>query len=279
MKILLAGANGQVGREVGALMPQAIALAKSDLDITQLNSVEQSLNHYMPDFVINAAGYTAVDKAEQEPKQAFAINRDGIFNLAVCCKKLNIPLLHLSTDYVFNGAKASPYLEEDEIEPINIYGASKAEGEKVLQKTWEKHIILRVSWVFGQYGHNFVKTVLRLAAEKKELRIVSDQIGCPTPAFDIAKTLALIIEKIQQGHRHWGMYHYCGDSAVSWFEFAKTILSDQSEIKIQPILSVDYPTPAKRPKNSVMNAGKIKQTFGIQPANWRASLKELLRTI
>src|SRR3990167_1815235 len=250
MKILVTGAHGQIGREICELAQhhhEVFAYPKSQLDINHPRQIEQSLSTCLPDVVINTAAYTAVDKAEQEYELAFAINREGVKNLALACKQYQIPLLHISTDYIFNGAKSFPYLEDDLASPLNIYGQSKWQGEEALRECYQQHIILRTSWVFGQFSHNFVKTILRLASEKKELRIVSDQIGCPTAAAAIAQTLLDIAQQIQYGKKFWGTYHYCSHPPVSWYEFAQEILN-QGQIylplvteTVSPIKTEHYP--------------------------------------
>lgn len=283
LKILLTGAQGQVGREVLALATPALEIfpyAKADLDIRELQKLRAVVELHRPAVVINTAAYTAVDKAEQEQDLAYAVNRDGVKNLALVCKELDIPLIHVSTDYVFDGGKAGPYVETDARAPLNHYGASKAEGEKVLQETWEKHFILRVSWVFGQYGHNFVKTILRLAAERPQLRIVADQVGYPTAASDLAKTLLILAERAVQKNPHWGIFHYRGDRPVSWFDFAKTILKHDANFqmeKLQPITTAEFPTPAKRPQNSLLAMDKIQKTYGIAPSAWERELERILK--
>jgi dTDP-4-dehydrorhamnose reductase len=238
-----------------------------------------------PSIVINTAAYTAVDKAESEPAIAFAANRDGVKNLAQACQQHHIPLLHLSTDYVFDGSKTTPYTEEDLANPINVYGQSKWEGEQLLRAHCEQHIILRVSWVFGAHGNNFVKTMLRLGSEREELKIVADQIGCPTPAAAIAKTLLEIAKQIIAGKTAWGTYHYCGDKPTNWHELAKTIFElakNKIPLRIQqviPITTAEYPTPAKRPQNSVLNTTKCREAFKILACDWQTNLNTMLKTI
>jgi dTDP-4-dehydrorhamnose reductase len=299
MKILLTGANGQLGRELherfllfqgrmlekGRAKPELAVFSKAELDITQWEQLAAIVAAHRPQVIINAAAYTAVDKAEQEPDRAFSVNRDGVKNLALVCKAHNLPLIHVSTDYVFSGSKTAAYDEQDHCSPLNVYGASKAAGEVVLQETWEKHLILRVSWVFGRYGHNFVKTMIRLATTQKELRIVADQRGCPTPASALADLLLLLAEQALQQQPQWGIFHYSGDQAVSWFEFAQTIVKHGKNFlplqceKIHPITTADFPTPAKRPQHSVMNIEKIRKFYGVSPAVWEEALVSLLRMI
>ena len=292
MKILLVGANGQVGREIQDLFNQKeidlVSFSRQQLDITNLHSIETQLAAQADNAtcLINVAAYTAVDKAENESQQAFQVNRDGALNLATFCQKYKLPLIHLSTDYVFSGAEEQPYKEEEPASPINVYGQSKLEGEQAIQNNLEQYIILRVSWVFGQYGHNFVKTILRLASEREELKIVADQYGNPTAAEDIAKVLLTIVGEIAQGNTAWGVYHYSNTPQVSWCEFAEDIVevgrkANQSiRVKtIEPILTSQFPTPAKRPMNSGLCCDKIHENFGVKCASWRSYLVKVIQDI
>jgi len=283
MKILLSGAQGQIGSELKEQGGDLIhACSRAELDICDLRQVEQVVAAVQPSLIINTAAYTAVDQAESEPDKVFATNRDGVRNLAIVAKKYDLPLLHLSTDYVFDGSKPGAYLETDPITPLNIYGASKAAGEAVLQAEWEKHLIIRVSWVFGLQGKNFVKTIFNLAAQKPELKIVADQKGCPTAAEDVARLLLHLAERVQQGQGPWGIFHYCGDKAVTWFEFAMLIVDlskdyRQAQPLLKPVSTTEYPTPAQRPKNSVLNTQKIAQAYGIKAPSWQKALPRVLK--
>ena len=281
-RILIVGKNGQVGRELVALAADknmdAMGFGSSELDICNRAAVLLAVKNYCPTVVINAAAYTAVDKAEQEKEQAYAVNRDGVENLALACKALDIPLLHISTDYVFDGTKGSPYLESDEPNPIGVYGASKYAGEQVLRATWEKHIILRVSWVFGCYGNNFVKTMLRLGNEKDELGVVADQIGAPTSAADIASTL---LQSLSADSINFGTYHLESTPTVSWHGFAESIFKEArvlelivAEPKLNAISSDMFPTPVKRPENS-----KLSTTLGLASVHWQNSLIKVLEQL
>jgi dTDP-4-dehydrorhamnose reductase len=285
-KILLTGANGQIGREIQHLFPiqqeRLVALSKAELNIADHEQITQVIKAYQPAIIINAAAYTAVDKAESETELAFAVNSTGVKNLATAANKFHIPIIHLSTDYVFDGLKNTAYVEKDERSPLNVYGSSKAQGEQYLQDILAQHIILRVSWVFGKYGHNFVKTILKLAREKPELNIVADQIGCPTPAADIADVIHHLVEFIEQGKAKWGVFHYCGDQALSWYDFAKQIMSYAETLpgficqRLNPITTAQYPTPAARPKNSVLSTKKIQQEYDILPANIKNGLRAII---
>ena len=288
MKLFITGAQGQVGSELVSLANkkgyEIFAASRSELDITQSNNVLESITHFQPDIVVNAAAYTAVDKAEEEQALAYAINSDGAKNLALACSNLNIPLFHISTDYVFDGSKKEPYSEIDEVSPLGIYGLSKYTGEEVIRQQMQHYIILRVAWVFGAQGNNFVKTMLRIGKEREQLNVVNDQFGGPTPAKNIAETLIALAELYyKKKNLEWGIYHYCGKAKTSWYDFAKEIFSQASksglltkEVKVNPIPTSEYPTPAARPENSMLNCTKINETFGIKMPNWSVALNEVL---
>lgn len=288
MNILITGAQGQVGREITTVAKErgfnVLATGRNDLDITKLKNVKDYIQSHDVDIVINAAAYTAVDKAEEEHELAYAINQSGAENLARLCREKDIPLLHLSTDYVFNGTTIDAYNEDDAVSPLGIYGKSKWQGEEVIRELLPQHIILRVAWVFGAQGNNFVKTMLRLAEDRDELNIVADQFGGPSPANNIAETLILLINKFKKNKTlAWGTYHYCGTEKTSWSDFAKEIFYQakeqgliNKEIKINAITTEQYPTPAKRPANSMLNCSKIKNTFDIEMPDWKKSLKQVL---
>src|SRR6516162_11807709 len=227
MKILVFGAGGQIGREVcrAAWFPRytITPLDRKVIDITNGAAVSAVLAREAPDLVINLAAYTAVDRAESEPDLAWAVNCAGAAHIAAVCGENATPLIHLSTDYVFDGRKTGPYREDDAVGPIGVYGSSKEAGERAVRAALAQHVILRTAWVFGAHGANFVKTMLRLAAERSVLRVVADQHGCPTAAADIAAALTLIAGHIERGAVKWGTYHFAGDDAVSWHRFAETI--------------------------------------------------------
>ena len=290
MKILLFGANGQVGRELSEVVEQlknehieVIALDRNQLDITQEASVKQQISAIQPSVVINAAAYTAVDQAEKEPEVAFAVNRDAPAYIAKACSNNNIPLIHISTDYVFNGDKEEAYQEEDTVNPQSVYGKSKWEGEEAVRKNLAQHIILRTSWVFGVYGKNFVYTMIRLARQNEELRIVNDQYGCPTSAASIASALVAISMQIDNGENiDWGTYHYCGKPETTWFQFAKAIIDcskhklDYKVKNVVPIRTYEFPTPAQRPQNSTLSCDKIRTAFHVEQADWKQDLQAML---
>jgi dTDP-4-dehydrorhamnose reductase len=288
MKILITGAQGQTGKELVYAAKRRgfdiIAAARTELDITQLKNIKSYFEVHQPDLVINAAAYTAVDKAEEEQDIAYAVNRDGPENLAEACKEKDIPLLHISTDYVFDGANLKAYSETDAISPLGIYGLSKWKGEEAIRQKLPQHIILRVAWVFGAQGNNFVKTMLRLANDRDELNIVADQFGGPSPAKEIAETLISLAETYQKEKMlEWGTYHYCGAERTNWCDFAKEIFSQakekdliDKEIKVNAITTEQYPTQVKRPANSMLDCSKLKNTFDIEMPSWRKALNEVL---
>jgi dTDP-4-dehydrorhamnose reductase len=287
-KILITGAGGQVGHQlaIAASDYEVIALTRDQLDITQRETVFDTVRSQQPDIIINAAAYTAVDKAETETELAFAINHDGVKYLALACKEANIPLLHLSTDFVFDGEKEGAYTEDDPIAPLGAYSQSKADGEAVLREILPRHIILRTSWVFSASGDNFVKAMLRLGSERDELNIVDDQKGCPSSARSIAQTLLSIAHRYLQGETiAWGTYHYANQPETNRYQFAQTIFEMAADInntpspRLNPIPTSAYPTPARRPLNSVLDCHKIESTFGIVRPDWRDELREILASI
>lgn len=285
MYILVIGRNGQVGRELCALGGAGDlvveGLGRDELDITREAEVARAIAARRPGLVVNAAAYTAVDKAEAEPELAFAVNASGAGAVARACSAIGAPLVHISTDYVFDGRKNGPYKEEDPVAPQSVYGRSKAAGEDAVRTGCAEHVILRTAWVFSPHGTNFVKTMLRLGEEREELRVVDDQRGCPTAARDIAGAIAGISRQILSGARDrpWGTYHYAGGEAVTWFGFAGAIFAERRAAtgkappRLVPITTADYPTPARRPANSVLDCSKAAATFGIAPSDWRGALR------
>jgi dTDP-4-dehydrorhamnose reductase len=287
MKILIAGKNGQVGScLVDRLKAQTeltfLALGHEGLDITDPIQVNKIVSEFQPDIIINAAAYTAVDKAEQESELAYAINRDGPLNLAHAANKINAAIIHISTDYVFNGDSAESYTESDVTAPQGEYGRSKLAGEQAVAQTCPKYIILRTAWVFGEHGNNFVKTMLRLAKTRESLGVVADQFGGPSYAGDIAKAIVAISKQIIDGNKAYGIYHYSGFPHVSWHSFAEKIFAIALEqnllvkpIKVNPITTLDYPTSAKRPANSRLNCDKIHNAFNIEQSDWQVALTRI----
>ncbi len=289
MKILITGAKGQVGTELvtkaTSMGHNVYAYGSKELNISSLEQVNKTVQQVKPDVIINAAAYTAVDKAETESELAYAVNSQGSENLAIACKVQNIPLLHISTDYVYDGEKQTPYIETDLPNPTGVYGASKLEGDKRIEKVWEKHIIIRVSWVFGEHGNNFVKTMLRLAEQRDELSIVDDQFGAPTSAKAISHCLLEILSHHQFNKPNcpWGTYNFQSDPGITWFGFAQVIFQQsqqlstlQKEMKLNPIPSSGFPTPVKRPANSKLDGQKLQKSWGIKSAKWKLDLKDML---
>jgi dTDP-4-dehydrorhamnose reductase len=282
MVILVTGAKGQLGQSLQFIAPnypelEFVFCDSTKLDITNLNTIEQLFNKVKPHFCINAAAYTAVDKAESEPEKAHLINVVGAKNLAEVCKECDTILLHVSTDFVFDGTKNSPYTEEDIPNPTGVYGQTKLEGEKAIQETWEKHFIIRTSWVYSQFGNNFMKTMLRLASERDKLTVVNDQIGTPTNAVDLAEVLIKICTSIFHlpFSNFFGIYNFSNEGQCSWYDFAKKIFEyNNININLEPIPTTSFPTPAKRPAYSVLDKKKIKDTFGIEIKNWETTLKK-----
>jgi dTDP-4-dehydrorhamnose reductase len=236
--------------------------------------------------VVNAAGYTAVDEAESEPELAFAVNRDGPAYLASACGKAGIPLVHISTDYVFDGQKKGAYLVTDPVSPLSVYGKSKAAGEVEVREHLREHLILRTGWLYGVYGHNFVKTMLRLGREREVVQVVADQYGCPTYAADLAETILRIAAQFLQGGRvHWGTYHYCGKGVTTWHGFAEEIFDIAREYvllrvkRLEPISTAEYSTVAKRPANSVLDCSFFETHFGFSPEPWKESLSRMIHQV
>jgi dTDP-4-dehydrorhamnose reductase len=284
MKILLTGAHGQVGWELtrrGRNRGFVVEATDVDVfDITDPRAVKEKVCRQGWALVVNCAAYTAVDRAESEPEIALAVNRDGPAHLAAACGKARIPLIHISTDYVFDGSKQGPYRETDPVAPLGVYGRSKAEGEREVRSRLPEHIILRTSWVYGIHGQNFVKTMLRLGQERRVLRVVNDQRGCPTNAADLAEVILAIAGRCDRNP--WGTYHYSGKGMTTWHGFAEAIFTEARKYtsllveRVEPIPSSQYPTPAKRPSNSVLDCSLFTRTFGIEPRPWRESLAEVI---
>ena len=288
MKLLVLGAGGQVGRELcrreWPAGDRLAAFDRADVDITREESIAAAMRRERPDLVINAAAYTAVDRAESEPDAAWAVNAAGPGHLAAGCKTAGIPLMHISTDYVFDGSKTGPYQEEDPVNPLGVYGRSKEAGDRAIRDALAEHVILRTAWVYSAHGHNFVKTMLRLAGERPVLRVVADQTGSPTSAADIAEAIASVVRRIAAGQRRWGTYHFTGAGAVTWHGFAEAIFALAAPWRgppprVEPITTADYPTPARRPANSLLDCRSIGEAFGIVPRPWRDALAEVVREL
>lgn len=287
MKWLITGADGQVGRCLQSVLSSRpeetiYALGSIDLDITDVQNVEHILLDAQPDVVINAAAYTSVDRAESEQEKAFLVNAKALEYLANVCSRVGALLIHVSTDYVFDGSANCAYKETDQTSPMSVYGETKLQGEKLVSEYCEQHIIVRTSWVFSEYGNNFVKTMVKLAKERDELGVVADQTGCPTYAGDIAQALIKLAELQQQGKVRSGVYNFTGDIAVSWWGFAREIHQQAcrlglivKEPRLKAITSEAYPTTAHRPRFSVLDCSKI-ESLGIRPSNWQISLGRIL---
>ena len=291
MRVLVFGAAGQIGREVcRAAWPassELIALDRSAADIRDAAMVSAVITRKRPDLVINLAAYTAVDRAESEPEQAWAVNCAGVAHIAASCGDNGTPLVHLSTDYVFDGRKGEPYCEEDKVNPLNVYGASKEAGERAVRAAAPHHIILRTSWVYGVNGANFLKTILRLGAEQPILRVVADQRGCPTAAADIAAALIAIARQIGRGTTQWGTFHFTAAGSTSWHGFAEEIVGlartfgawpSGPRPRVEPIATAEYPTAAQRPMYSVLDCRKI-EGLGVFPPPWQSSLPGVLHEL
>jgi dTDP-4-dehydrorhamnose reductase len=291
MHLLVTGANGQLGQcladqLVAQVIPHTL-LSRQDVDINDTVVLERIIADKAVTAIINAAAYTAVDKAESEPELAQRVNVDGPAALAKLSARFDIPLLHVSTDYVFDGNQQRPYVETDATAPVGVYGQTKLDGELAIQRHATKYIILRTAWVFSEYGNNFLKTMLRLAKERDTLGVVVDQVGCPTYAADIAKALIEIARQLHNGDggslTQYGIYHYAGDEAVSWHSFAMAIFAEACKMGIlanmptvNAIAAEVYTTPAKRPANSALSSAKIIKEFGVLRSDWRAAQKYVL---
>lgn len=287
MKVLVTGSQGQVGRELLRLAHdfdvEAVGVNHDKLDITDQAAVQTFISEEQPDAVINAAAYTAVDKAEDDADAAYAVNATAVGYLAQACADLGIPLVHISTDYVFDGSKQGAYTEEDAVSPLGVYGETKLAGEAEVQKYCTKHYVLRTSWVFSAHGNNFVKTMLRLGKEREQLGIVADQYGKPTSASEIARVIYQVLKSDKQT---WGIYHMAQPEVTSWHGFAQVVFDEAKQQgmqlaihDVQAIATKDYPTPAKRPANSVLDCSKLEQAFGLNIKPWTASLSEVMKEL
>lgn len=286
MVVLVTGANGQLGQAIQSISgnyPEIdfVFCDSSSLDITNLDTVNQVFEKVKPNYCINAAAYTAVDKAETEQDKAILINVIGAKNLAETCKKSNTILLHVSTDFVFDGNKSTPYSEEDIPNPTGVYGQTKLDGEKAIQETFDKYYIIRTSWVYSKFANNFMKTMIRLGSERDSLSVVNDQIGTPTNAVDLAEVLVKIIchtersRSVSSTISNFGIYNFSNEGHCSWYDFAKKIFEvNNITIDLSPIPTTSYPTPAKRPAYSVLDKSKIKKAFDLQINNWEDSLNK-----
>ncbi|MBW4552662.1 MAG: dTDP-4-dehydrorhamnose reductase [Aphanocapsa sp. GSE-SYN-MK-11-07L] len=287
-QIVLLGAEGQVGKELQqalALVGHLTALSRRDLDLSDQDQIQNYLAAAHPTVIVNAAAYTAVDRAEQEPDLADQVNAIAPALLAQAAQSLGAALVHLSTDYVFDGENSSPYLESDSTRPLSVYGQSKLQGEENIRQLCDRHLIIRTAWVYGAYGKgNFVKTMLRLGAERTELRVVADQVGTPTWARDLAQAIADLIPKLDAGLL--GTYHYTNSGVASWYDLAIAIFTEAKRLgyplqveRVVPITTADYPLPAQRPAYSVLNTHKITARLGSPPPHWQQSLNQMLQDL
>lgn len=286
-KILVTGANGQLGKELkelATLYPDFdfLFLSRTDLPIHHFPLVRNFFKATQPQYCINCAAYIAVDRAEEEKDLAFQINGEAVGVLAAVCKEYQTRFIHISTDYVFDGNGKTPYKETDATNPVNTYGASKLEGERQALQLNPGSIIIRTSWLYSEYGKNFVKTMLKLIKERDKVSVVNDQVGSPTYAADLAEAILKIIANCQLSidNRHPGIYNFSNDGIISWFDFAVAINELSGNLcKVKPILTSEFPTVAKRPFYSVLDKSKIQQTFGIKLKDWKESLKICLRRL
>ncbi len=276
LKILVTGSNGQLGRELQAianLYPQFefVFLSKEDLPIHQVDRINRCFSSLKPQYCINCAAYTAVDRAETDTELAFLVNGESPGLLAEACAFFNVKFIHISTDYVFNGEAQLPYNELDTVNPVNAYGASKLMGEELAMQKNDQCIIIRTSWVYSEFGNNFVKTMIRLMKDRAQLGVVNDQFGSPTYAADLAK---LIVDIISSDDWKAGIYHYSNEGVISWYEFAEAIKEfTSSACNINPITTTEFPTPAKRPAYSVFDKEKIKLAYHFNIPQWKESLQ------
>ena len=290
MKWLITGADGQLGRCLQDRLAnkaghEVKATDAAQLDITDRRAVLDAVSAFAPDVVINAAAYTAVDKAESDEDLACKVNADASGYLAEACEQAGIWFAHVSTDYVFDGSANIAYRETDEVNPCSVYGSTKLQGEQKVEAACSRYFILRTAWVFSEYGNNFVKTMLRLGRERDSLNVVADQFGCPTYAGDIADAIIVMAEKALKGEVEAGIYHYAGDLAVNWWSFTREIHAQavatgkmQKAPELGAIPTSAYPTPATRPAFSVLDCSKI-QSLGVKPSDWRAAVAHVLSVV
>ncbi|OCJ34244.1 dTDP-4-dehydrorhamnose reductase [Agrobacterium tumefaciens] len=289
MRLAVTGKNGQVVSALQALAGpglEIVALGRPELDLARPDTVFKALREAKPDVVVSAAAYTAVDKAESEPDIAFAVNRDGAKAVARAANDIGVPVIHISTDYVFDGTKTTAYVENDPTGPASVYGRSKLEGEHAVSENTENYAILRTAWVYSEYGSNFVKTMLRLSESRDEVNVVADQFGCPTSANDIAIAIVSIAKRLAtdpSAHLR-GVFHMSGTGETNWADFAKQIFAFSAEnggksIVVNDITTAQYPTPARRPANSRLDCCKLEEVYGIRLPEWQISTRAVMAAL
>ena len=289
MRIVVTGTTGQVVSAITAVAPPdvaIIAIGRPDIDLADLDSLAGPITAARPDVIVSAGAYTAVDRAESEPELAQVINGAAPGALARIARDLDIPILHISTDYVFDGSKSSPYVEDDATGPLGVYGASKLAGEAAVRAAGDNHVILRTAWVYSPFGGNFVKTMLRLAQSRDEISVVADQVGCPTSAMDIARTVIAIAQRVatDPSPNLRGTFHLSAPDEASWADFAQAVFDGLAvrggkTVTVNPIATSAYPTPARRPANSRLNGDRLARTYGIRLPSWRSSLDDTLTAV
>jgi dTDP-4-dehydrorhamnose reductase len=286
--IVIFGAGGQVGRELTELCgKRQIAvrgITRAEADIADADAVGRALTAEKPEIVVNAAAYTKVDLAEQQVQQATRANADGPRVLAEVCARFRLPLIHLSTDYVFDGTKVGPYVESDATGPLGVYGRTKLAGEEAVRECQPHHLILRTSWLYGVHGRNLLRTVLALARENDELRFVADQRGCPTATAELAAGILSAVPRLIADHAVAGTYHFAGSGETTWFGFVAYAVDAQAAFtgrrpRVVPIASADFSTAARRPANSVLRSGRFAGTFGFRPRHWKDRVDEAIRQL
>jgi dTDP-4-dehydrorhamnose reductase len=288
MSLLVFGAGGQLGREIADLTSHrrvpAVLLSRSDADIADRDAVAAAVARIKPTVIVNAAAYTAVDRAESEREHAFRDNRDGPALLAEVCADKGLPLIHMSTDYVFDGTKGEPYVETDPVAPLGVYGASKEAGERAVRERLEHHIILRSAWLYGIHGNNFLKTMLSLARQKEAWGVVMDQRGNPTATADVAEAILAVARRAADGAAEWGTYHFSSSGSATRHEFACEIVSAQARFtgrmpKVAAITTAEFPTAARRPANSCLDSRRFASIFGIEARPWPERTREAVAAL
>tara|TARA_X000000950_G_scaffold201757_1_gene242930 strand:+ start:29895 stop:30773 length:879 start_codon:yes stop_codon:yes gene_type:complete len=286
MRIIILGSNGQVGKSLRMILnnDKTTFLTKQDCNFESMSDIQNIFETHRPDLIINCAAYTNVDGAESDAKICNIINNEAVKNIAILSKKNKTFLIHLSTDYVFDGNSKRPYLETDDVNPLGVYAKSKYRSEQEIIKSKCKSIIIRTSWVFSEFGNNFLKTMLKISKNKEEINVIDDQYGCPTYALDIAHAIKTIVHEIKNNNPHGGIYHFSGNEPCTWFQFAKEIFKYSNRYNFNspnliPIKSHEYKTKASRPMYSILNCNKIKREFNINSSDWKAGIKDAIHNL